>query len=415
MNPRIHRLLGLVHRWTGLTTAVFLVVAGLTGMALAFQHELDAILAPKLHRATTCAESERKDPLDLRDSLVARFPGAQVDWVPLHAEAGKSLGFWMTPAESSTIEDDEAFVDPCTGEFLGSRQWGSPWQGLKSVMPFLYRLHYSLALDRVGTVIMGIAALLWTFDCFTAFLLTVPVSSGGSSTGGRPLWKRWAKAWTMGGKQWFTLAFTGHRALGLWLWALLFVFAWSSVGFNLGKEVFRPVMSITLGMGPEPWDILPKRDDPLPAPPIGWDSARTLGEALVRREVEQRGGSWKTSTWLSYDTEKGLYRITGHSTLDVADRWGGTRLWFSGETGEPVVFDAPSEGKLGDLVADWLFALHMGGVWGLPYRILVAVVGLATALLSITGVWMWWRKRSLRKRSNPSSHPSTPSDPGVSP
>jgi uncharacterized iron-regulated membrane protein len=39
----------------------------------------------------------------------------------------------------------------------------------------------------------------------------------------------------------------------------------------------------------------------------------------------------------------------------------------------------------------------MGKVFGLPYRLLVLVMGLVIAVLSITGVVIWWRKRRGRR------------------
>jgi uncharacterized iron-regulated membrane protein len=40
--------------------------------------------------------------------------------------------------------------------------------------------------------------------------------------------------------------------------------------------------------------------------------------------------------------------------------------------------------------------LHIGSIGGLPYRVFVAVVGLAVVVLSVTGVVIWMRKRSAR-------------------
>ncbi|WP_325052205.1 PepSY domain-containing protein [Sinorhizobium meliloti] len=40
-------------------------------------------------------------------------------------------------------------------------------------------------------------------------------------------------------------SFDLHRAGGLWVWAMLFVLAWSSVSFNL-KEVYNPVTKAPL-------------------------------------------------------------------------------------------------------------------------------------------------------------------------
>ena len=41
-------------------------------------------------------------------------------------------------------------------------------------MPFIYSLHFKLALGMTGFWIMGIVALVWTLDCFVGFYLTLP-------------------------------------------------------------------------------------------------------------------------------------------------------------------------------------------------------------------------------------------------
>ena len=43
----------LVHRYLGLTMALFLIVAGLTGSVMAFEDEIDAWLNPELFRAAS--------------------------------------------------------------------------------------------------------------------------------------------------------------------------------------------------------------------------------------------------------------------------------------------------------------------------------------------------------------------------
>jgi uncharacterized iron-regulated membrane protein len=38
----------------------------------------------------------------------------------------------------------------------------------------------------------------------------------------------------------------------------------------------------------------------------------------------------------------------------------------------------------------------MANVFGLPYRIFVCILGLVIAMLSVTGVYIWWKKRRAR-------------------
>ena len=82
----------------------------------------------------------------------------------------------------------------------------------------------ALALGSVGTFLFGIAALLWTLDCFVGAYITFPQSSRRSATPPLLAWlQRWLPAWLIKANKLFAFVFTWHRASGLWLWALLFV------------------------------------------------------------------------------------------------------------------------------------------------------------------------------------------------
>jgi uncharacterized iron-regulated membrane protein len=46
----------------------------------------------------------------------------------------------------------------------------------------------------------------------------------------------------------------------------------------------------------------------------------------------------------------------------------------------------------------------MAAVGGLPFRLLISVMGLAVAGLSVTGVLIWWRKHVARVRAKQLQH-----------
>ena len=72
---------------------------------------------------------------------------------------------------------------------------------------------------------------------------------------------------------------------------------------------------------------------------------------------------------------------------------------FDADTGELISFEAPTGEHSGNTVTNWLRALHMADVFGLPYRIFVCVLGLIITMLSVTGVYIWWKKRCARVKS----------------
>ena len=84
------------------------------------------------------------------------------------------------------------------------------------------------------------------------------------------------------------------------------------------------------------------------------------------------------------------------SSRDIRDKLGLTQIAFDGDTGALISLDLPTGEHSGNTVTYWLRALHMADVFGLPYRIFVCVLGLIITMLSVTGVYIWWKKRKAR-------------------
>ena len=57
----------------------------------------------------------------------------------------------------------------------------------------------------------------------------------------------------------------------------------------------------------------------------------------------------------------------------------------------------PWKGTAADIFVQAQFPLHSGRILGLPGRILISFMGVVVAMLSVTGVIIWWRKRASRR------------------
>lgn len=398
----------IAHRWAGLTIALFLAVAGITGTALAFLDDLEPLLAPEVHRAQPAAAGARPlDPLMLREQALARYPGTTINYLPLHLEPGRSLKLSVKRPDSAprTADPwpagwDELFIDPYTGRELGAREWGDIGEGAINFMPFLYRLHYSLALGDWGILAFGIAALIWTIDCFIGFYLTFPVrlkqGAQPDRHGAPGWWTRWKPAWLVrwsGGPH--KLNFDLHRAGGLWIWPLLLVFAWSGVGFNL-PQVYNPVMQ-SFGYTRIDHGIA-KLASPRHAPRIDFRTATVVGRQLALTEMARRGLVIEEGrrSVLIYRPDRGTYIYRFGSNRDFTTNGGRSMVVFDGDTGRLLKTILPQGQSGANTFTNWIMALHMGTVWGLPYRIAVALIGLMVTMLSVTGVLIWTKKRSAR-------------------
>lgn len=396
----------LIHRWVGLVMAGFLLIAGLTGALLAWNDELEAAVSPQLFRVSAPAVgAERLDPLVLREQVQARHVGAYVGLVRLDAEPGRVVIFPLfgrpdpTAGKEAELSNNQVFVNPYTGEVLGERKWGDITQGAKNLMPFIYRLHYSLALDVVGSYTFGIIALLWTLDCFVGAYLTFPAATRKSPAQRvntrRPWLARWWPSWKVrwGGGS-YKLNFDLHRAGGLWLWAMLFVLAWSSVAFNL-SEVYDPVMEAFFAHQPDD-AVLPKLARPKLSPALGWQAARETGRRLMAEQARTQGFTVLSEDMLMHDPLHGLYRYDVKSSRDIRDHRGSTSVEFDADTGKLKGVWLPTGAASGDTIRTWITSLHMAALWGMPFKVFMTLMGLAVAMLSVTGVVVWARKRSSR-------------------
>ncbi|MGJ7501655.1 PepSY-associated TM helix domain-containing protein [Variovorax sp. ZT5P49] len=404
-------MLVALHRWAGLLMAAFLFVAGVTGAVISWDHEIDEWLNPHLTDAR--ATGPALPSLELARQIEARHPQVQVSSLPMAAEPGHSLSFGVQarvdPATGQLFKPgfNQVFIDPASGEELGRREWGAVWPiGKENFVSFLYVLHYSLHLpkfwgiDRWGVWLMGAIALVWTIDCFTGFYLTLPMRRPKKSAadGARGWWQRWKPAWKIrwGGGT-YKLNFDLHRAGSLWTWALLFIMAFTAFSLNLYREVFFPAMSLVSDVTPTPFTQRQPTPEEKPViPRLGY--AEVLGKAT--QEAQRRGWEEPVGS-LFYAELFGIYAVQFYTPEDEhgAGGVGHRMLYVDGLDGRFLGVREPWKGTAADIFVQAQFPLHSGRILGLPGRILISVMGLVVAMLSVTGVVIWLRKRKAYMKS----------------
>nr|WP_221208197.1 PepSY-associated TM helix domain-containing protein [Pseudoduganella violacea] len=399
----------VIHRYAGLLTAGFLFISGLTGAIISWDHELDDLLNPHLMHAST--RGPALAPLDLARQVEARYPDVRVSFVPLHAEPGESISFGISgrvdPVSKKLIEPgfNQVFVDPASGAELGKREWGAVWPITKETfVSFLYRLHYTLhipemwGIDQWGLWLMGGIAMIWTFDSFVGFYLTLPVSRRkelGRVPAAKSWWQRWQPAWKVrwkGGSA--KLNFDLHRAFSLWTFLLLFILAFTAFSLNLYREIFYPVMKTVSQVTPTPFDTRTPADKHHPIEPrfaFADIIQRASAEAAQRQWTEPAGS-------IFYSQDFGIYGVSFFKPGDDhgSGGVGPAVLYFDGEDGRLLGDRQPWKGTAADIFVQAQFPLHSGRILGLPGRVLISFMGIVVAMLSVTGVIIWWRKRASR-------------------
>jgi uncharacterized iron-regulated membrane protein len=395
----------LLHRYAGLYLAFFLIVAGSTGTVLAFYHEIDGWLNPQRYYVPV-QNTPLLDGFRLRELALAQEPHAQINSVVLNPKPGEVVELGLTPLTNPATKQTYVLdyvsirLNPYSGEVVGHGQVEKLWPLSRSnLMSFIYRLHDSLALGELGIWLFGISALIWALDCFVGFYLTLPrfghqapLPANLSATPQRNYGQRWAVSWKI---KWPTsrlrFNFDLHRAGGLWTWLMLLVFAWSAVQFNL-PSVYKPVMSVFFNL-PELSDLT-RADLPQARinPDLTWQAAYKIGQDLMTLTAQQYQFNIIAEQNLIYLPEKNVFAYQVKSDLDMPTKGGLTHVFFDGDSGQLINIFLPSGQYPGLTLQFWLQMLHMAGVWGLPYKVFVCLMGLVVAMLSVTGVYIWLKK-----------------------
>lgn len=401
-----------VHRWLGLAVALFLIVSGLTGAVISWDHEIDGWLNRDLY--DTPARGPFKDPFDLAARVEAHDPRVRVAYLPLGFEEGHAASYFVQPRTDPAtgrpfrLDFNQVFVDPVSGEIRGQRDSTAISLRPETLMPFIRRLHYMLHVptlwgqDRIGWWIMGTVALVWLLDSFVALGLTMPrrlkTPAGAPVRHRKPgtWWSRWLPAWSVrwraGG---YKLNFDLHRAGGLWAWGLIVVIAFTSFSLNLYREVFYPLMSLVSQTTPTPTVLRPMG-------PPGTRIEPKIGfrEAVALAEAEARHRGWDTPLGgVFYNARGGFYNVSffDHASHDSSDGMALSNLYMDGLDGSVVSSNRPWHGTAADVFLQLQLPLHGGRILGLPGRILMSCMGLLVAMLSVTGIVIWWRKRRSRQ------------------
>lgn len=383
-----------LHRYIGLVIGAFLVMLGLTGSVIAFEHELDAWLNPELFHV-----SEQTAPVLSLDAL-ARYaqqfdPDAEIITIRIKRDHGESIRVDLKTGQGVMWE---LFLNPFSGETLGARVRGAFVMNRAHVIPMVYRLHTSLYLPgNWGAWLLGGIALIWMVDCLIGFYLTLPppLRSREKNSSCRNWLLRWKPSWGIkrqAGRVRFN--FDLHRASGLWFWPVLFMVAMSGVYFNLNAEVFRPVVGLFGELTPDPSKTLPGTLQSGVDPVQGFSDA-----VLLARQWLPAGNDDLELSFVRYMPVPNVYRVAfdqkGRGSEMFAIR--AEQVFIDGNTGTLAGRRGYDSGTRADRFLAWQFPIHSGQILGMYGRVLICITGILTAMLAITGIVIWYRKRKGRR------------------
>ncbi len=205
-----------IHKWTGLFTAVFSHRRRRDREPSCLREGARGSRQPRAVCGAAAQSMRRGNPLRcwIRSSYMHR-PSRRCRAIRSSAfhflrDADRSVRFNLTRSDPDLADADQAFFDPYDGRLLGIRKYGATPFDRTTLIGFIYRLHYALALPKpYGEWLFGIVALVWTVNCWSASCRHFRGFRHSGGAGCRPrLIKRNAST--------YRLHYDIHRASGLW-------------------------------------------------------------------------------------------------------------------------------------------------------------------------------------------------------
>lgn len=357
---KIRKLILTTHGVIGIAIGLLLTVISLTGSAIVFHQELDRTINPSLMRVVPQAK------LVSIDKIVAPVQAAYPDFpLELIRFPQTSDGSYQVTIKAKDGESLDIFVNPYTAKVLGARKWE------RSLMGFLYNLHYKLALGQVGEVIVGVTGLL--------FLLIVIT--------GTMLWTGWRKL-----KTGFTVRTTAplpllsydiHQVGGILSSTFLLILAVT------GATLSGFVLLFAFNQSPQVAKVLPPAKQPV-----------ALSKLLRKADAAMPDGK---TTYVVFDEHQPEKITVSKQLPHESIRFALSNVELNRYSGEVLKVDRVIEPPpmLKFMIA--IGTLHFGLLGGIYTRILYVFIGLMPAVLLITGLVNWKRRRWLMARRESAS------------
>ncbi|MBK5957656.1 peptidase [Rhodoplanes elegans] len=364
MTPRTVRAWSWVHRWSSLICTVFALLLCLTGLPLVFHDELGP--NPRL------AEMPADLPPASVDAMIAQAMAARPGHVVPYLFFDRAKPIVKVPTAPSMTTDPAAFhylvFDTRTGAALDVSQ---PNQGFMNVM---LRLHLDLFAGVPGTLFLGGMGLLLVVAIVSGVVLYGPFTRRIAFGTVRHDGSRRLK--------WLDL----HNLLGI------VTLAWFGV-VSLTGVINTLAAPIELAWQAGQLVEMAAQAEPAPAPAEGEraQGQRTSVDALLRNVRAAVPGMAITTV---------AFPGTPFSTASHV------AIFLTGDTPitSRILKPALADATTGHVVAvrdmPWyatmLFMsqpLHFGDYGGLPLKIIWALFDVATIVVLISGLYLWWPGR----------------------
>lgn len=352
-----------LHRYVALATGLLMIVVGLTGSAIVFYDELAAWLYPELQ---SVEPAQKPLPLERLLTIAKHRAGSlPITDIELPLTASEPVIFY---AETGHDEFVRLFIDPYDGAILGQK---SPRE---DVLGVLLLLHTHLLAGETGETIVGASGLILLFLVVTGVWMWWPGCKRvlrSFRVRLRPSLRFWSEL---------------HKVFGIVTAPTLVL-----VSITGSALIFYTVaQAFLLYITASP----PRATSPAIVAPTASAQRVSLDRLLAAAEQAIPVG---ISTFI-HTPEQSLAPVAVRKRLpQETHRNGRTFVYLNPYNAQVVHIDHALRASAGVRALNLLYPLHTGDVGGLWLRVSYVLTGVLPAVLLISGIIIWWRRRTPRK------------------
>ena len=353
-----------VHLWLGIILAIPIILVGITGSLLLLQQEILRQSAPSV------TSSGAPQPLvRMVEAAQAAAPaGMTARSIQIPASAGTSANVQFD--NSGRPPRSAVYVDPVSLAIIGTNS--STDRGAFGT--FLIQLHaFLLMRPYYGIQVTGVIAGVFVFMSISGLILWWPSK------------RTWRDAfWIRRGSCGLSFHVDLHHVAGFWGSLVLLIMGLSGLYLNFPESFHATVAAVLPGGSPDTKTAPTFRPAALP---LDADKARDAANLAVENAH---------AVSVQFPTTANLPFVVQMERTDFGPQAPQILVTLNPQTGGVSFIDDPRDYALADKVLNWQYALHFGVGMGWVWKILVFLSGVLPLALAITGVTMWWMRRSRR-------------------
>ena len=215
----LRRALFQIHLWTGLAVGLYMLMISVTGSALVFRAGLNALLKPA---AVVAVSGQMMSEAELRAAVEKQFANSRFKVMTIKMPGRPDRAAEISVARGRVRQ--VRLIDPYSGKDIGDASEEIPF------MVSMVDLHDNLLGGDTGRKLNGYGGICLALLCLTGMVIWWPGSGS---------WRRGLVV--KRGTSWKRFNFDLHSMIGFWTFALLFMWAVTSIYFAF-PEPFQAVV-----------------------------------------------------------------------------------------------------------------------------------------------------------------------------